>query len=122
MHSVLRSSWRSGLLAGALVFLILFGSVSPSAAFDATHLAQLKTTNQCPNCDLSGADLQKADLRNANLKSADLTGANLSGANLHRADLTGANLSNTDLSGATLRGVIWTNGRKCAAESIGACY
>ncbi len=66
----------------------------PAQAFLPEHLAQLLKTNQCPNCDLSGANLEKANLSNANLI----------GANLQNATLTGANLSNANLEGASLKG------------------
>lgn len=49
-------------------------------------------SNDCPGCDLSGADL-----RRRNLTDADLSGANLTRAVFHRA-----NLRNADFSGATL--------------------
>ncbi len=62
----------------------------------------LKTTNSCPNCDLSGADLSYANLNNANLSGADLSGA--------------------DLSGAILSGATWTDGSLCRKASYGECY
>ncbi|ELR99297.1 pentapeptide repeat-containing protein [Gloeocapsa sp. PCC 73106] len=79
-----------------------------------THLSQLLSTKQCPQCDLrgtglvmsnlSGADLSGADLSNANLSQANLSGANLSGADLSGASLYGANLTGADLTGAKLTG------------------
>jgi uncharacterized protein YjbI with pentapeptide repeats len=95
----------------------------PAQAFNPDHLTQLLKTNQCPNCDLSGANLEKANLSNANLigtnlQSATLTGANLSNANLeganvkgasvndaylYRANLTSTNFSNASLQKANLR-------------------
>ncbi len=53
--------------------------------------------NDCPGCDLAGADL-----RRRNLAGADLSGANLSGARLHRAFLGGANLDGANLTSANL--------------------
>lgn len=88
------------------------------------------------NADLSGADLSYADLRRASLSRADLTGARLTGARLegallNGADLSGADLSYADIRGAVLTGVefngaildrtIWTDGRTCAAGSVGTC-
>ena len=54
-------------------------------------------TNDCPGCDLSGAQLQRR-----NLAGADLAGANLSGASLHRTVLRGASLDGANLAGANL--------------------
>ncbi|MDY6783950.1 MAG: pentapeptide repeat-containing protein [Cyanobacteriota bacterium] len=76
----------------------------PAAAFAANpaHLQRLRETNQCPNCDLSGANLEEANLFGANLINANLRGANLSGTNLGSANLTDANLSGANLSNAYL--------------------
>lgn len=73
---------------------------APGQAANSAHLQRLLKTNQCPNCDLSGADLKEANLFganlvNANLQGADLRGANLGSANLSDADLSGANLTQT---------------------------
>ena len=85
-------------------------------SYDA-RLTQLLDTNECPGCDLRGANLRrkvlngaklaKADLNaarfdEAELSGADLTGAYLFGANLSRADLRGARLINADLRKANL--------------------
>ena len=42
-------------------------------------LKKLKETNECPECDLSGANLKGANLQGANLEDADLKEANLRG-------------------------------------------
>jgi len=69
----------------------------------------IKTMAQnCPGCNLEGADLRKISLINANLEGAKLKGSDLSRANLRRANLKGADLSgalliNTNLPGADLR-------------------
>lgn len=61
--------------------------------------------------DLHGAELVGASLRHANLKYADLTQANL----------TQAVLADADLTGTRFEGAVWTDGRICAAGSIGRC-
>jgi len=71
---------------------------STALAANSQHVERLRETNQCPNCDLRGANLEDANLFGANLVNANLQGANLNGANLGSANLTDA-----DLSGATLR-------------------
>ena len=71
--------------------------------------------------NLSGATLTRANLNDANLAGANLSGANLSGATLARARLTGATLTDAKLAGAALVGAVWTDGRICAQDSIGAC-
>lgn len=78
------------------------------------NIKKLQETNNCAQCDLSGADLTRIDLSGANLEGANLAGAkmfltNLSGANLKNCDLRramfgGADLGNADLSGADLTG------------------
>ena len=86
-------------------------------AYNEADLLKLIAINQCPGCDLSGADLswqmpwpqntnlEGANLEGANLSKADLsTGANLRKANLRGANLRGANLSEADLTGADLTG------------------
>ncbi|MEN9218780.1 MAG: pentapeptide repeat-containing protein [Gloeomargarita sp. DG_2_bins_126] len=55
--------------------VITIAAYSPAYGYDPTQLAQLKTTKQCPNCDLSRADLQNQDLTGANLQGANLTNA-----------------------------------------------
>jgi len=44
---------RLGLVWGLIAALVVLPGVGE--AFNAGHLAQLKATNSCPNCDLSGA-------------------------------------------------------------------
>lgn len=61
--------------------------------------------------DLIGAELVGASFRNTNLSHADLRHANLS-----QADLSGADLTGVQLGDAT-----WTDGRVCAAGSMGRC-
>jgi uncharacterized protein YjbI with pentapeptide repeats len=71
-------------------------------AFLPEHLTQLLKTNQCPNCDLSGANLETANLANANLMGTNLSSANLTGANLSNANLEGANAKGASLNDAYL--------------------
>jgi len=85
-----------------MVLLIGMLCVSGAHAWNEAQLQLLKTTNSCPNCDLSGADLSYANLNNANLSGADLSGA--------------------DLSGAILSGATWTDGSLCRKASYGECY
>jgi uncharacterized protein YjbI with pentapeptide repeats len=74
----------------------------------------LKENNNCPKCDLRGANLNRLDLSGANLEGADLSqakmyltnlsGANLKNSNLQEAEFGGADLANADLRGANLIG------------------
>ncbi|UBF23888.1 pentapeptide repeat-containing protein [Kovacikia minuta CCNUW1] len=77
---------------GTTVILTLMALASTVAAANPSHLRQLRNTNACPGCDLSGADLRGWNLRNADLRGADLSNADLRGADLNGADLRGANL------------------------------
>lgn len=71
------------------------------------HTVQSMAQN-CPGCNLEGADLRQAhlvgaNLKGANLRRADLSRANLRRANLEGADLSGATLLSTNLPGANLK-------------------
>ena len=66
-------------------------------AFDPDDLQQLKYTNECKSCDLSGANLHSTDLSGASLFDAELSGAYLSGADLKGAIMNGAILCNTTM-------------------------
>ena len=75
---------------------------SSASAFDPDDVQKLKDTNECRECDLSGANLNGAklngaDLRGAYLEVAKLKYANLSGADLERANMNGAILCNTTM-------------------------
>ena len=52
-----------------MLFLVLFGCQE----FKQEDLDKLLSTNQCPKCSLSGADLRGANLRGADLSRANLT-------------------------------------------------
>jgi uncharacterized protein YjbI with pentapeptide repeats len=74
------------LILVVAVVSVLFGlATAPAYAFNQAHLTKLQSTNQCKDCDLTGADLT-----GANLMGADLERANLERANLERANLTDA--------------------------------
>lgn len=75
-------------------------------------LERLLSTNECKNCDLSNANLERVNLQDANLEGANLQNANLKGANLQSANLKNAfmlkvnleqaNLTESELKGANL--------------------
>lgn len=101
---------------------------------------QLRETNQCPGCDLNGANLGSFNLGSSNLRSANLERANLGRAllgraNLERANLEraylgsaylgnafleSANLGNADLTGAYLTGADLTGADLTGADLTGA--
>ena len=72
-------------LTALTVAAVLFAS--SVSAFDPADLQRLKATNECANCDLSGA----------NLEGAFLAGAFLKGANLSWAKMRGVILCNTTM-------------------------
>jgi len=85
---------------------------------------------QLANATLSDADLGNSYLSAANLIGARLQGANLQGAVMQEVFLRNADLSNANLQGAVLSGTFlgadfsgatWTDGRRCAEGSVGAC-
>ena len=116
---------------------LLSGKLLSDARLQNAHIdnAQLRRTF-LQGANLTGADLRYTDfegalLQQAVLREANLTGAVLRGASLNKADLRGADLRFANLVNATLTGAlladarldkaIWTNGRICAANSIGRC-
>jgi uncharacterized protein YjbI with pentapeptide repeats len=70
---------------------------------------------------LQGAVLLQADLREARLQDTELKDTKLGGAKLQGADFTGAAMDTLDLQGVNLSGVIWVDGRTCAAGSFNRC-
>ena len=77
---------------------------SPQAAGRDLGMIYRGMSQNCPGCNLQGADLAEASLMRANLAGANLSNAKLAKANLKSANLTGANLTGADLSGANLAG------------------
>ena len=69
----------------------------------------------------SGANLRNADLRGAKLTAVDFSGADLSGADLSGANLRYAVIRDTRLDGTRLDQAVWSDGRTCAAGSVGTC-
>lgn len=82
-------------------------------------IEQIKTTGQCRNCNLSGADLSGLEIVNCDLSLSNLMGAkfvlsnvsgcnfansNLSQADFTQANMAGANLTQTDITGAIFAG------------------
>jgi uncharacterized protein YjbI with pentapeptide repeats len=71
-------------------------------AFDEAAMQKVKIDEECPKCDLSGADLRAGEFVGGDFTKANLSGANLAEAVLNEAILTGANLRGADLSDAIL--------------------
>ncbi len=101
--------WLSWAAAGkglscvtAMVILCL--SATGGYGFSSSQLDQVRTTNRCEACDLSGADFTKAIMNDAQLAGAKMAGARMTGVDLSSANLSGADLSHADLSQADLVG------------------
>ena len=75
---------------------------SGASAFDPKDLQKLLDTNECVECDLSGADLSGADLIRADLRGANLWMADLGAANLTEAVLRGTYMNGTILCNTTM--------------------
>lgn len=76
--------------------------------------------------NLSGWSFVNVSARSSNFEGADLSGtsftnADLAQANLRQANLRGAEFINVNLQQADLSGAVWTDGRRCAPQSIGRC-
>lgn len=119
---------RNANLAGA----DLRGSHLGGADIAYTNLVGANLTGtEMTQAALVGANLRNADLSQAKLDGANLAYAVFQGANMTAADLTGADLTNADLKGAMitfakltdakLGNAIWTDGKVCAAASVGEC-
>lgn len=92
---------RISLLFTTIVSVPLALATTTLAA-NPDHLQRLLKTNQCVNCDLTGANLEDTNLFGASLVGANLTGANLKGSNLGSANLTETNLTGAKLNNANL--------------------
>ena len=89
---------KARLFIALLPFLTVTAIAPLAQAFNSDHLKQLLKSNQCSNCDLSGAPLEGTNLSGANLQNTNLSNANLSGTNLSGTNLEGANLQNAILN------------------------
>ncbi|MDG2990208.1 pentapeptide repeat-containing protein [Candidatus Synechococcus calcipolaris G9] len=109
-QSPLSSRFRQWLISSTtLLGILATGAIAPAVAAKLEDLYQLRQTGNCPNCDLSYANLRGRNLRGADMSGANLNGANLRGANLMGANLTGAILNSADLTRANLTGANLSN-------------
>ena len=67
----------------------------------AEDLGKLTSTNECPNCNLSGAVLAQSNLEGADLSGADLSNIDLTGANLTDANITRVKFCKTTMPDGT---------------------
>ena len=93
---------------------------TPQAASQDLSMIYRGMSQNCPGCNLQGANLAEASLMRANLAGANLTNANLAKANLKWANLKGANLTRADLSGANLAGADLAGANLERADLTGA--
>ena len=104
----------------------------PQARFDRANLRganfsfAIMQLVSLQDTDLTLANLEGAHLHAANLKNTNLTLANLQRVNFVDADLRGANLRGANLTdaifiGAKMANATWSDGRVCAAGSVGEC-
>jgi hypothetical protein len=116
-------------------------AAASAAPDDRLTLQQVAELLKSPRRDLSGKNMSGLYLVGVNFATANLKGADLRRANLERADFGEANLERADLSEANLKmaglrlsgiraanldraildGAVWTDGRVCAAGSVGQC-
>jgi len=116
-------NWRGCDKSGTLLSgSNLSGANLSRAKFNSTDLSG----SSLVSVNLAQSDLSYATLNHANLSQANLEGANLNFAEIREADLSGANLRDANLGDAVLDGAklgqaTWTDGRICAANSVGQC-
>lgn len=89
-------------------------------AYANLQLASLEAANLML-ADLTGAHLHAVNLRDADLSMSNLERVNLLDADLSGSNLRGANLKDAILTKARLDNAVWTDGRTCAAGSVGEC-
>ncbi|MEJ1363024.1 MAG: pentapeptide repeat-containing protein [Candidatus Sedimenticola sp. (ex Thyasira tokunagai)] len=69
-----------------------------------------------------------ADINNSEMRLSSFTEANFYNCKLYESDLSGSDLLSALINDTTNRnltnfsGCIWTNGKRCTADSIGVCY
>ncbi|WP_141733143.1 pentapeptide repeat-containing protein [Oligoflexus tunisiensis] len=90
----------------------------PSSEELARLVEQVKTTRQCRNCNLAGADFSNADISGCDLSYSNLTGArfvlgnlvscNFTSSNLTKVDFTQANMANSNLTLTDITGAIFS--------------
>ena len=97
-----------------------YQSSTPQAASRDLGMIYRGMSQNCPGCNLQGANLAEASLLRANLAGANLSNANMVKANLKWANLKGANLTNADLSGANLAGADLSGANLERADLTGA--
>jgi len=111
-------NWNSCDKRGAA----LAGAMLRNARLDRTRLDDARLAGAVMEyASARGANLRNADLRGAKLTAVDLSGADLSGADLSGANLRYAAIQDILLAGTRLDHVVWSDGRTCAAGSVGAC-
>ena len=93
---------------------------NPQAASRDLGMIYRGMSQNCPGCNLQGANLAEASLLRANLAGANLSNANMVKANLKWANLKGANLTSADLSGANLAGADLAGANLERADLTGA--
>jgi hypothetical protein len=89
----------------------------PNAAELARLIEQVKSTGQCRNCNLAGADLSGLEIVECDLSFSNLMGAkfvlsnivscNFTNSNLSQVDFTQANMAGANLSQADVNGAIF---------------
>jgi len=100
----------------------LAGAMLRNARLERTRLEDARLAGAVMEyANASVANLRNADLRGAKLMAVDLSGADLSGADLSGANLRYAVMNGTRLAGTRLDNAVWSDGRTCAAGSVGAC-
>lgn len=100
----------------------LAGAMLRNARLDGTRLEDARMAGAVLEyASAKGVNLRNADLRGAKLTAVDLSGADLSGADLSGANLRYAALGQARLAGARLDHAVWSDGRTCAVDSLGAC-
>jgi uncharacterized protein YjbI with pentapeptide repeats len=118
----------SANLAGAnLTGAYLTGAGGNAARFTSANLSGVTALNMLlpgvvmTATNLTGADFSGSVMPGARMRAANLTNAIMADVDLSGADLSDASLSGTDFTGAILDGATWTDGRICAAGSVGQC-
>lgn len=96
------------IFAGALLIGVN-SSVFAKLNYDPDQLKQFESTNQCPNCDLTGKSMYSENHNNANLAGALLTRSSIDSSQFSKANFAGANLVELSAEYTMMSGAIFTN-------------
>jgi uncharacterized protein YjbI with pentapeptide repeats len=99
---------------------VIAAQPEPNATELARLVEQVKTTGQCRNCNLAGADLSGLEIVECDLSFSNLMGAKFVLSNVASCNFTNSNLSQVDFTQANMAGANLTQADISEANFTGA--